>query len=156
MKVKRMRGPITSLLFLTFIPALAFAQAGEGSWKNLQQLRVGQKIQVVEKGLKQHNGTFIGFSDESISLRVGNDQVGVRREDVLRVSNRQQSKRLQNALLGAVIGAGAGLGVSLVLLSKGDFLAGETLGMFVPIGAGGGAAIGAAIPGYQTIYRGQK
>ena len=96
--------------------------------------------------VKQHDGTFIGFSEEAISLRVGNDEIGVRRENVLRVNNREKTHRGRNALIGAAIGGGAGLVIGATVLaplarneggSIGDAVAG--LGA---VGAGGGAAMG--------------
>ena len=156
MNVKMMREVIMSLL-LAAVPVLASAQDREASWENLQQLRVGQRIQVVEKDLKKHDGTFTGFSEESIALRVGQDDVGIRRENVLRVSNREETHRGRNALIGAVTGGVIGLAWGAVIRSTVDF---DDRDLLIPmngaLGAGVGAGLGAAIPGYETVYRAPK
>jgi len=152
MSVKTMQVVMMSVL-LASVPVLASAQARDASWDNLQQLRVGQRIQVVEKDLKKHNGTFTGFSEESIALRIGQDEVGIRRENVLRVSNRERTHHLRNALIGAGLGFGLGYLIGGLALREGD----QTLGVGAliggPIGAGAGAAAMGAFPSYQTIYR---
>jgi hypothetical protein len=172
-----MRKPLLGLVVLFLAPALASGQtvnapdrlwaaqpqaaADETGWSNLQQLRVGQKIEVVDTNLKKHKGTFLSFSDEAISLRVGKDEVGVQRPNVLRVSLREKSKRLRNALIGMAIGAGAGVAAVEICAqaSSGlspclgqDFRA-TAYAILVPVGGAVGAGIGAAFPGYQTIYR---
>jgi hypothetical protein len=45
---------LVTTVFLISLPA---QEPGEHSWDNLQQLRVGQKIEVVETNLKKHKGT---------------------------------------------------------------------------------------------------
>ena len=158
MNIKAMRAAMMSLLLIS-LPTLAPAQAKEASWENLQQLRVGQEIQVVEKSLKKHNGTFTGYSEESIGLRVKNDDIGVRRENVLRVSNRERTHRGRNVLIGVAIGGGTGLAIGAGIYSKlKGKIGGDTKYPFLlgPIGAGAGGGIGAAIPSYQTVYRAPK
>ena len=147
MNVKMMREVIMSLLLVS-VPVLASAQDREASWENLQQLRVGQRIQVVQKDLKKHNGTFLSFSEEAISLRIENDEVGIRRENVLRVSNRERNHRLRNSLIGA--GLLGGLGLAIGSSNDDEY---PVVVLLVPIMGGAGAALGAAIPSYPTIYR---
>ncbi len=142
-------------LAMGFAPA-SWAGDSADSWDNLKQLRVGQKIEVVDMNLKSLKGQFLSFSEEVISLQVGNDQAGVERSGVLRV-NSGRSKRGRNALIGLAIGAGAGLGVGAVLdrQATGEF---KDFGVILgpPIGAGVGAGVGAAFGGYRTIYRSEK
>jgi hypothetical protein len=177
-----MRKPLLGLVILFLAPALASGQAvndlhrlwaappqsppsGESEWGNLEQLRVGQKIEVVQTDLKKLKGTFLSFSEEAISLRVGKDELGVQREDVFRVSLRKKSKRLRNALIGMAIGAGAGAALAAAENSRTcgdqpfascfdlDFGA-ITYAILVPVGGAVGAGVGAAFPpGYKTIYR---
>ena len=147
---------IWTLLLLVLVPGLGLAQTGREFWDNLSQLHAGQKIEVVDMKLKSLKGKFVSFSEESISLQVGNDQVSVERSNVLRV-NSGHSKRGRNALIGLAIGAGAGLAVGAVLDSQatGEF---KDFGVLLgpPIGAGAGVGIWAAFAGYQTIYRASK
>ncbi len=156
------KAKVLSLLLVTtiFSISLPAQEVGEHSWENLQQLRAGQKIEVVDTSLKKHKGTFLSFSEEAISLRVKKEEVGVQREDVFRVSLREKSKRLRNVLIGLAIGAGAGVAAAEISVR-----AAQPIGRFrgeyrsiayvvlVPVGLGVGAGIGAAFPGYQTIYR---
>ncbi len=153
------KAKVFSLLLVTtiFSISLPAQEPGEHSWGNLQQLRVGQKIEVVETNLKKHKGTFLSFSDEAISLRVKKDDVGVPRVNVLRVGSLDRSKRKRNILLGVAIGAGlgmlAGTGVALATLDEGDESKAAVL--IVGFSAAGAGALGAmgASSGYHTIYR---
>ncbi len=155
-----MRRALSAILPLLLFPIVTTAQTAEGSWENLNQLRVGQKIEVVDTNLKKLKGTFLSFSDEAISLRVKKEEVAVQREDVFRVSLREKSKRLRNVLIGMAIGAGAGVAAAEIFVRTDQPIArfrGEYRSIayvvLVPVGLGVGAAVGAAIPGYQTIYR---
>jgi hypothetical protein len=163
-----MRKPLLGLVILFLAPALASGQtvnapdrlwavqpqaaADETGWSNLQQLRVGQKIEVVDTNLKKYKGTFLSFSDEAISLRVGKDEVGVQRPHVLRVSV-QGGGRWKNALTGMVIGAGAGLLLGAIVDSNDD-LDSSNGKIFAPLVFGGvGAGLGSIFPGFHTVYR---
>ena len=149
---------LVATIFSISLPA---QELGEHSWGNLQQLRVGQKIEVVDTNLKKYKGTFLSFSEEAISLRVKKQEVGVQRPNVLRVSLREKSKRLRNALIGMAIGAGAGVAAVEIcayassgsLPCAGQDFRAVAYAILVPVGGAAGAGIGAAFPGYQTIYR---
>ncbi len=157
------KAKVFSLLLVTtiFSISLPAQEPGEHSWENLQQVRVGQKIEVVDTNLKKYKGTFLSFSDEAISLRVKKQEVGVQREDVFRVSLREKSKRLRNALIGLAIGAGAGVAAAEISIraSEPGFFPERAFwqipyAVLVSVGIAVGAGIGAAFPpGYQTIYR---
>ncbi len=166
-----MRKPLLGLVILFLAPALASGQtvnapdrlwaaqpqaaADETGWSNLQQLRVGQKIEVVDTNLKKLKGTFLSFSDEAISLRVKKQEVGVQRPNVLRVSLRGRPKRSTSAIAGAAIGALAGLALSAVAPET-ECGRGCMMGMATVMGAGVGAGVGAAVPFVprdRTIYR---
>ncbi len=171
-----MHKPLLGLVILFLAPGLASGQAVnapdrlwaaqpqaaavETGWSNLQQLRAGQRIEVVQMNLKSLQGTFRSFSEETISLRVKKQEVAVQREDVFRVSLREKSKRLRNALIGLAIGAGAGVAAAEIFVRTDQPIArfrGEyrsiAYAILVPVGIGVGAGVGAAFPGYQTIYR---
>ena len=169
-----MHKPLLGLVILFLAPVLASGQtvnapdrlwaaqpqaaADETGWSNLQQVRVGQKIEVVDTNLKRLKGTFLSFSEEAISLRVGKDEVGVQRPNVLRVSLRGRPKRSTSALVGAAIGALAGLALSAVA-SETQCGRGCMMGMATVMGAGVGAGVAAAVPfvgGYRTIYRASR
>ena len=156
------KAKVFSLLLVTtiFSVSLPAQEPGKHSWGNLQQLRVGQKIEVVDTNLKKYKGTFLSFSEEAISLRVKKQEVGVQREDVFRVSLRKKSKRLRNALIGLAIGAGAGVAAAEISIraSEPGFFPERAFWqvpyvVLLSAGIAAGAGIGAAFPGYQTIYR---
>ncbi|MCH6553855.1 MAG: hypothetical protein IH793_06820 [Acidobacteria bacterium] len=156
-------GLVGCLLALPLVEAKALQEAqppaepGISDWNNLQQLRVGDKVEVVRTDLSKLKGTFLSFSDEAISLRIGKDEVGVQRPKVFRVSAREHSKRLRNTFIGLGIGAAAGAVVGVAAVAGKPRQAGERrLSMVIGtlIGAGAGTVVGAAFsPGYQTIYR---
>jgi len=135
------------------------ADGREAAWSNLEQLRGGQKIQVVHKNLKSQEGEFLRFSEETISFRVKNDDVSVPRDEVLRITLREGHRRLRGALLGMLVGGGIGLAVGAAQDSKydcsdpsSDYCYHKITGGV--IGLGIGAAAGAAVPPrYPTIYR---
>jgi len=131
------------------------AQTRNNSWDSLKQLQVGQKIEVVDMNLRSLKGTFLSFSEEAISVRVRQDEVVIERANVLRVSDREHSKRGRNMALGLVIGGAAGAVALAVLPGEGTSQAEIAVrAAVVPIGAGVGIAVGAALPrGYRTIYR---
>ena len=151
-------GLICSLLVLILVPA-SFAQTiyNIEAWENLWQLNAGQRIRVVERNMKTHDGTFLSYSEEAMSLRVGSNDVGIRRENVIRVSNREENKRLQHAVKGALIGAGVGpiLALALFVIRPEAFFNHPGLKLFATMvgPAGVGAGIGAAIPSHPTVYR---
>ncbi len=154
-------GLVGCLLALPLVEAKALQEAqppaepGISDWNNLQQVRAGQRIEVVDTNLKKYKGTFLSFSEEAISLRVKKQEVGVQREDVFRVSLRGSPKRSTSALVGAAIGALAGLALSAVAPET-ECGRGCMMGMATVMGAGVGAGVGAAVsfvPSYRTIYR---
>ncbi len=147
---------------LILIPCSLNAQDKKGDWKALYGLRSGEKIELVETGMKKHVGTFSTVTEEAIQLREGSNDIGIRKESVARVTVLDKSHRFRNALIFAVAGAGAGAGIGAAASrcsnSNTSFnLCGVGRGAAVAIGAvvgfAGGAGIGAAIPSHPTIYR---
>lgn len=151
------RSPFVTALFILSIAVRADDDAPkpENNWQNLQRLRAGQKIDVVDQKLKTHRGEFSSFDEGGITISLKDGPQRVARADVFRVSSRESSKRLRNAAIGAAIGAAAGLAIGAPLdyrfSNEGREHIAKTL--FIPIGAGVGAAIGSAFPGFETIYR---
>ena len=152
-----MRGSTLLIILLAGAPWLSVAQSSEASWDNLKQLRVGQKIEVVDMKLKSLQGDFTGYSDQEVRLRLGSDEVSVPRAQVLSVKDRERSHRRRNTLLGLAIGAAGGLAVGAIRGAT-YHEEGETpvfVLVWTPIGAGIGAGVGAALPagGRVTVYR---
>ena len=163
LREENMRTLFQISLSILLLATIAGAQSPEQTWDNLRKLDVGQKIQVVDQKLKSQDGTFVSFSEDAISFRVNQNEVGVQRADVLRVSTREGIRsRGRHTLWGLGIGAAAGLGIGLGLgsaftetnegLDNPGFLP-----TFIGLGAGIGAGVGAALPaGHPTIYRAER
>jgi len=135
----------------------AWAQGPADSWDNLMQLRVGQKIEVVDMNLKSLKGTLLSLSEEAVSLQVGENEVAVQRPDVLRVSSRENPKRGRNALIGLALGAMLGAGVAgCSFESPCKWPPSRESAIGAGAGAAAGALVGAVVAGHQTIYRAPK
>ena len=83
---------------LLAMPCASRAQAPQDPWGALNSLRASQKIEVIEKTLKKHVGTFMTVSAEAIQLREGAADDAIRREDVLRVSLPEKRHRALDAI----------------------------------------------------------
>ena len=146
---------ILPLLMAIFSVSLQAQKPGKDSWDNLNRLQAGQKIEVVQMDMKSLKGRFLGFSEEGISVRVKKDEVTVLHADVLRVTLRENPKRLRNVLTLAGVGTGVGLGLGIAALGAtgGSDSPGVVMNPAMALGAGLGGALGAATPSYETIYR---
>lgn len=125
------------------------------SWDNLKQLRAADRVEVIDQSLKSFRGNFVSVSDEAISLRSKHESFTIERANVLRVSMYDSGRRARNMLLGAAIGAGAALAVTVPLRVQqvGEGSTGVGIMAGVAAGAAGaGLAVGSAT-GYRTIYR---
>ncbi len=148
--------------FLILIPCSLRAQDKKGDWKALYGLRSGEKIELIETGMKKHVGTFSTVTEEAIQLREGSNDIGIHKENVAHVTVLDKSHRLRNALVFAAAGAGAGAGIgaaasrcsssntSFNFCGLGRDVA---VGLGAVVGLAGGAGVGAAIPSHSTIYR---
>jgi len=150
--MRQLVGIVVVLLSYSFV---ALGQAPKDSWDNLKGLRPGEKIEVVDSSMKALKGPFVSVSDEAITLQVDKSEQSVARANVARVSVRDTSHRTRNMLLGSGIAGGAALAVAIPVLAIG---ANEGGGCGVCVAAiaagfGGGAALGAVIPGSRTVYR---
>lgn len=149
-----MRYSILAILFLSLVSARASAQSPTNSWESLNALRPGQTVEVIDMNLRSFKDELVSVTDEGITLRAKKNEVTVVRDDVLRVTLREKSKRGRNALIGSAVGAAAGFAVG-VALCHGDCDLARDIAWGLPAmtGTGIGAGIGAAFPGYQTLYR---
>lgn len=145
-----MRKLILGIVLSALVPGLGFAQTAKDSWDNLSQLRLGQKIEVMDTDLKSIKGGFANLADGAISLRIGKDEITLKRPDVLRVGARRSRSRK------AKIGAAIGLGIGMALLPigwKAGEEAGENALWLIPVGLGVGWGIGVALPAsYRPMY----
>lgn len=144
------------VLFLALAGGLS-AQAQQDSWSNLNRLKAGQGIEVIESGLKRHDGKFVAATDGLLTFKENGSDVSVKREDVVRVSTSSSGKRGKHALIGLVAGGAIGAGIGAASGSKTGFLGGSSRGLYalvgIVIGAPSGAIVGAALPAHTTVYR---
>jgi hypothetical protein len=151
--------PRVLALLLLFLgtPGVLVAQKPVGSWSDLNRLRAGQGIVVIESSMKRHAGEFVSVTDELLTLQEKGSDLSVKRENVARVSTSSGAKRGEHALIGLVIGAAVGAGIGAASGSKTGFLGGSSRGITalvgLVIGAPSGAVIGAVLPAHATVYR---
>ena len=150
---------------LILIPCSLHAQDKTNDWKALYGLHSGERIELMETGLKKHVGTFSTVTEEAIQMREGSNDIGIAKENVARVTVLDKSHRLRNSLIFGAVGAGTGAGIATAATtcssSNNTFnFCGLGRGVAVAIGAVaglvGGAAVGAAIPSHPTIYRAES
>jgi hypothetical protein len=150
-----MRSPVLILVLFLGLPAALDAQTQQGSWSNLNRLKAGQGIEVIESSMKRHAGKFVTLTDQLLTLKEKGSNVSVKREDVGRVSTSSGPKRGEHALIGLVVGGAIGAGIGAASGSKGGFLDTRGIGALVGIviGAPSGALVGAVLPAHTTVYR---
>ena len=129
--------------FLILVPCSLRAQDKKDDWKALYGLRSGEKIELIETDMKKHVGTFSTVTEEAIQIHEGSNDIGIRKENVARVTVLDKSHRLRNALIFGVVGAGAGAGIGVAASrcsnSNTSFnLCGLGRGAEIAIGAVGG------------------
>jgi hypothetical protein len=142
------------LVLFVALPTFLCAQKQKGQWSDLNSLKAGQGIEVVESNMKNHGGEFVAITDEVITLREKGANVSLKRENVAHVSTASGAKRGEHALIGLIAGAGIGAAVGAAAggNSNGWGRGFAALGGIL-IGAPSGAADGAVIPAHTTIYR---
>jgi hypothetical protein len=144
------------------------SKARSSSWDNLKSLTPDQEIRVVTNKFKSYQGKFESLSDGGITLRQAAGEQTLARKDILRVSQKiGQDHGVRNALIGMVLGAGAGvvIGLSPYYVQRNctegpAFNCGyppnsHWVKVLTPVGGLAGATIGALIPtgGWHDIYR---
>lgn len=144
------------LLPLAFgAPAAAQSRGAGGDWSAVQALSPGAKIVVRTKDGDRLTGRFDSANDLLLNFTHDGKKVSLTRESIRRVQLNRGKSRAKGALVGAAIGGGAGAGAGGIVVSKGDFIVGETIAGMAFIGAGIGAGIGAALGmgnKNETIY----
>jgi hypothetical protein len=162
---------VLALLGACFSTGTASAHDSKGrlsGWDNLKSLTPGQEIRVVMNNVKSYQGEFESVSDDGITLRQAAGEQTLARKDILRVSQKiGQNHSDRNALIGTVVGAGAGLVIGLTpYMIQRNCTEGPAFHCgyppnphraeaLTPVGGLAGAAIGAVIPtgGWHDLYR---
>jgi len=123
-----------NILFLICVLGLScasWAQAGHASWTNLSTLHPGQKIQVVEMDSKKHSGTFVSFTDTAISFQDAAAEQSVPKQNVRSVKVGGTKRRLRNTLISGAVGAGGGAAIGAATWENNGFLGGRGTGAAV-------------------------
>jgi len=151
-----MRRVVMLLSFLLGSSSSLHAQTHKNSWSNLDGLKAGQRIEVIESKLNRHDGKFVAVTDGALTLKENGSDISFMRENIVRVSTTSVPKRGEHALIGLVIGGAIGAGIGAG--SSHGFLGGGSargIGALIGIviGAPIGAIVGAVIPAHSTVYR---
>jgi hypothetical protein len=145
------------LALMLEIPVPLAAQTQKGSWSDLNGLKSGQGVEVIDSRMKRHAGDFISVTDELLTLREGGSDVSIKRQDIARVSTSSGPKRGEHAVIGLLAGAAIGAGIGAASGSNHGFLGGSSRGIAalvgLAIGGPSGALVGAVIPAHTTVYR---
>jgi hypothetical protein len=175
MKSLRTRLP-AGFLVLAFLGACfsigtASGQDSKGRssyWDNLKSLTRDQEIRVVMNDFTAYRGKFESLSDGGITLRQAARERTLARKDVFRVSQGiGQDHRGRNALIGMVVGAGAGLVIGLTpYMVPRNCTEGPAFHCgyppnphlaegLTPVGGLAGAVVGAVLPtgGWHDVFR---
>ena len=152
---------LTALLTgLISVPAFA-RDRHEDSWENLRQLVAWQAVEVRESNGKVERGSFVSFTDRSVTIRTGQQNLVMPRPQVSQIRLRPRNLG-RNTWIGAGIGAaaglgiGAGIGAGLSHESGGDFT--NLQPVVIGVAGGVGALVGAVVAStlgnrHATVYR---
>jgi hypothetical protein len=123
------------------------------SWDSLRDVR-GQHVKVIATSGETQKGICDSVSADGITVQAGSSRITIERNKVRRVQVRSGARRVRNFVIGAAIGLAVGVTVDQTV---GTYLRNETgdsgrgITYAAPIVVFGG--IGAALPGYRTVYR---
>jgi hypothetical protein len=125
-------------------------EAQQSQWQNLDQIRSGTKIQVVEKSLKSISGKFVSISETELTLTVEGQPVVISRDRVYRVSISGKNRK-RNMLIGLAIGAAAGVGAG----AAANRVVGEAwvVPTMAAVYGGAGVGVGALCPSAKTVFK---
>lgn len=143
------------LPLVLFVPLAQISPAQGDDWVVVKQLPHGQKVKVVTADGKSHQGAVESVTDDAIHLE---NNFTAQKQDVRRVLMHSGGHRGRHALIGAAIGAGAGLvtGAALDSGSKG-FFGKAGIAIATPGFAAVGLLIGLALPSHgkwHEVYPG--
>ncbi|MBY0502582.1 MAG: hypothetical protein K2X03_01645 [Bryobacteraceae bacterium] len=138
------------------------AQAAENSnWTNVEALRHGDRIGVVQADQKRIEGRFDSANVSTLVLE-SQGLISIPQDRVIRVYKIGMSRK-KRMVIGGAVGLAAGAAVAATVsrrLNNEGFFAGSNGGAGTAAAVGGGAGIGLAVGsftgnGYKTIYQRQ-
>ena len=147
-------------LLLAVLIGLVWVGAASGAaddWTRTASVAPGSRVIVKTFSGEERRGTFRAAGANSVSLTVNGLDLEIQRSEVARIRVYTPSRRLRNVLIGAAIGAAAGIGAGFATCPTcaGERSAGEfqqRLGLGGLAGAGIGAATGMLGSPYKTVY----
>lgn len=145
---------MTRLLLTALLFAGALCAEDAGQWSNVQTLRKGDRIGIIQANQKRVEGRFESATDSRITLQADRE-ISLEKSEVVRVYKPARHGRVFGAVLGGAIGLAAGGvmdgTVGQRFRNEGDSPA---KGLVTAGGAAIGVGIGAASTGgYHTVYR---
>lgn len=140
------------MTYLLLVAALFAADLKD--WKNLDALKSGDRVGVVQSDMKRVEGSFGGVTDAGVVV----DGQTVAKDRVVRVYRKKGMSRLTRTLIGAGIGLAAGAVIAETggrrSENEGAMFGGIERAAWYAVGIGAGAGVGAVSgSGYETIYR---
>ncbi len=158
-----MRRLISALILVILVSAAGFPQTAD-PWANLNQLRSGQKINVVGLDRKKISVDYLSAADDSLRFRYKGKEVVLPRSEVLIVSMKPPTNWKQILLglaAGAAIGydiwSGADMRERGCWDDMGDYcasdkgLSGRSAAIATGVGAGVGALVAALMKGNERL-----
>ena len=150
--------PSVALIFFAFLclPDWLLASSRDNDWNNLDRLKAGDVIDVVQTSMGTTSGIYRSHAADSITIvETGGAERSFAKSAVVHVSRQARPHRIRNAALlglaGAVIGAGAmRFGIACEESNNGC----QNTKIATVLGGAAGAAAGALLPGHAVlIYR---
>jgi hypothetical protein len=147
---------VTALFTLLVVPAL---QAADSDWNNLNALRPGDRITVIQADQKRIEARFDSASASSLVVQQ-NGRVSLQRQDIVRISRHGMSRR-RRMLIGGAAGLAAGAVIAATVgrrLNNEGAFSGPAGGVATAGSVAGGLGIGLAAGsfggnGSEVIYR---
>jgi len=144
--------------------ALNFVGAAYGArndWTRVAAIPPGSRVIVNTVAGVERRGTFHSAGPDSVWLMIDGQELETQRSEVARVRVYTPSRRVRRVLIGAGIGAAAGIVGAFATCpscvgeqSSGDFH--QRLGLGALAGAGIGAGAGLLVSPYKTVFKRRK
>ncbi len=158
-----LRRLISALILLILASAAGFPQTAD-PWANLNQLRSGQKINVVGLDRKRMSVNFLGATEDGLRFRYKGKEVVLPRSEVLIISMQPPADWKQLLLglaAGAAVGFGAWSGADMrergclddlgYYCASDEGLSGRSAAIATGVGAGVGVLVAALVKGNERV-----
>jgi hypothetical protein len=141
---------------LTTLSLASDRQMHKANWDNLKGLAPGEEIKIAVKHGNSETGTLRGVTENGIVLRRGTGNRLFEKESISAVFTKHEGHRAGHALIGALVGAGAGMTVGAVSDARqhDNWFPNFGKQFMTPAGAVVGVAVGALFPSgsWRKIY----